>query len=200
MVETLLPAQGTLQSRVRVELDARGGLIRSRTDYLVPPLSDWYRADFLLTEVQPGAGAGGGDNLAFQRVWKNEVQEAKNLVWGPNFAEFSTLPFLLEQKLARGDLEPWSFKTYSADIPGDMVVRFLSTDRPLDVEKRYLYPRWLREKVGTLPVFLAELTAVGDFKGAYPFPFYYAFLPGPAPRWVAAWGGSPDRPSFQWKE
>lgn len=200
VVETLLPAEGTLESKVRVELDERGALVRSRTDYLVPSLSDWYRADFLLTEVQPGAGAGGADNLAFQRVWKNEVQEAKNLTWGPEFVEFSTLPFLIEKKLARGDFGSWGIKTYSADIPGDLVVRVFSTDRPLEVEKRYRYPRWLRERWGTKPVILAELTALGDFKGAYPFPFFYAFLPGPAPRWVAAWGGSPDQPSFQWKE
>jgi hypothetical protein len=200
VVETQLPGWGTAESRVRVELDAQGRLIRSRTDYLVPSLSSWYRADFLLTEVQPGAGPGGGDNLAFQRVWKNEVQEAKNLAWGPEFVEFSTLPFLLQIKLAGPPFETWGFKTYSSDIPGSMVVRILHTDAPLEVEKRYAYPRWLRERFGHRAVVLAELTATGDFKGGYPYPFYYAFTVGPQPKWIAAWGGNPKQPSFQWRE
>jgi hypothetical protein len=133
-------------------------------------------------------------------VWKNQVQEAKNLVWGPDFVEFSTLPFLLERKLVVASLEPWSFRSYSGDIPGTMQVRFLSTDRPLAVEARYEYPRWLRERFASRRVVLAELTAVGDFKGGYPYPFYYAFTPGPHHEWIAAWGGNPRSASFQWRD
>lgn len=198
VVETHLPARGNPQSTARVEM-AAGRLVRSRTDYLVPELSQWYRADFLLTEAQSGAGEGGRDNLAFQRVWKGEVQEAKNLAWGPEFVEFSTLPFLLEQKLSEGT-QDWSFRTYSADIPGDMRVRVQRTNHPLEVERRYAYPRWLRERLGNRTVMLAELTGLGDFKGAYPYPFYYAFTTGPSPEWIAAWGGNPRAPSFQWRE
>lgn len=199
-VETRLPASGQPDSTVTVELDSGGNLVRSRTDYQSPSLADWYRADFLLTEVQRGEGPDGTDNLAFQRVWKNEVHEAKNYPWGDNFAEFSTLPFLLEKRLARGSLETWTFRTYSADIPGEMQVQIRLIDRPLDIERRYSYPRWLRERLSARRVLLAELNGVGDFKGAYPYPFYYAFTPGPRPEWIAAWGGSPQTPSFQWRE
>lgn len=200
IVQTLMPASGSLQSRVTVELDDEGNLIRSRAEYLSKDLADWYRADLLLTEVQRGAAEGGGDNLAFQRVWKNEVQEAKNLAWGPEFVEFSTLPFLLERRLARGDQATWRFQTYSSDIPGTMEVTFRVTDQPLAVESRYAYPRWLRERFGNRRVILAELNGVGDFKGAYPYPFYYAFTTGPHPEWLAAWGGSPQATSFQWEK
>lgn len=195
-----MPASGEPDSLVAVELDDAGNLIRSRTDYRAPSLAEWYRADFLLTEVQRGEGAGGGDNLAFQRVWKNEVQEAKNYPWGADFVEFSTLPFLLEKKLAQGVFDVWRFRTYSDDLPGEMEVRIRATDRPLEVERRYAYPRWLRERFDHRRVILAELTGLGDFKGAYPYPFYYAFTVGPQPEWIAAWGGSPQTPSFQWRE
>jgi len=199
LVETRLPAHGDAESKVTVELDPDGRLLRSRTDYLTARLAEWYRADFLLTEVQPGAAKGGGDNLAFQRVWKNEVQEAKNLAWGSSFVEFSTLPFVLERRLAVGKREAWSFQIYSADIPGTMDVVVQVTDRPLGLETRYAYPRWFREHWSHRHVLVAQLTARGDFKGAYPYPFFYAFTDEPRPQWIAAWGGNPLEPSFQWR-
>lgn len=192
VVETFSPARGPAASKVRVELDAGGHLVRSRTDYLDPQVASWFRADFLLTEVQPAER-----NLAFQRVWNNQVQDAKNLVWEPGFIEFSTLPFLLEARVARGDLSVWRFKTYSGDTPGTMEVTFTVTDRPLDAEKRYSYPRYLRERFGNRTVVLAALHAVGDFQAGYPFPFFYALTPGTG-TWVASWGGSPKETSFQW--
>jgi hypothetical protein len=192
--ETVAPAAGTVSSLVRVEVDADLALVRSRTDYRDPQLAEWYRADFLLTEAQPAE-----KNLAFQRVWKNQVQEAKNLVWGSDFVEFSTLPFVLERRVTRGDLGPFRFRTYSGDTPGTMEVTFQATDRPLDVEKRYRYPRYLRDRFGTRPVILAALHAVGDFQGGYPFPFFYAF-DRTTGAWVAAWGGSPQETTFQWRE
>jgi hypothetical protein len=192
-IETLSPSLGRPSSKARVELDADFHLVRSRTDYFDAELADWYRADFLLTEVQPA-----DHNLAFQRVWKNQVQDAKNLVWEPDFVEFSTLPFVLERRVSQGLLGTFRFRTYSGDTPGTMEVTFQTTDRPLDAEKRYLYPRYLRDRFGTRPVILAALHAVGDFQGGYPYPFFYAFDRTSA-AWVAAWGGNPRETSFQWK-
>ena len=193
VLETISPAQGRPSSQSRVELDGELHLVRSRTDYFDAELAEWYRADFLLTEVQPA-----DHNLAFQRVWKNQVQDAKNLVWEPDFVEFSTLPFVLERRVARGETGTFRFRTYSGDTPGTMEVTFQATDRPLDAEKRYRYPRYLRDRFGTRPVVLAALHAVGDFQGGYPFPFFYAF-DRTSGAWVAAWGGNPKETSFQWK-
>lgn len=183
-------------SRLTLTFQADGQMLTMRTEFLSTDLASWNQADLLLAEYQPEA-----HNLAFERALNNQVKDASNQEWGPGWMDFSALPPALERLVRSGFRGQATFRNYIRRAPCRLLLQVWETDRPLEAETRYSYPRWFRENLGHRKVVLVKLTSAPDSQGAYPYPFFYAFVPGRSGYELEAlWGGQVKEAQFQYRE